>query len=317
MTFAEIQKLLKNYRIGNLVEFSEITQGIDNSNFIIKTTQGKFILTLFEKRIKSQELPFFIELKSHLAKNGICCPVPMLNKDQEKISEIKGKKALIVTFLRGSMLEPCENGLYDKISVKNCEEVGKILAKAHNKVIDFNLKRENDLGFLALQSFYKKFSDKTRDYDGKIADEISKVFADLSAKWDENLPKGACHLDLFPDNVFFNQEGEVSGLIDFYFAADDLFVYDFAVTVSAWCFDEKNRFDVQKFKAMKKSYEKIREFSEKEEKFLKTALIAASLRFLLTRLHDLFFTEKGSNVVVKDPKQYYERLEFFKNEYSS
>ena len=324
LTQQDIADHLKNYDIGNLIEYKEILAGIDNSNFIIKTDQANFILTIFESRIDPKDLPYFIGLKLHLAQHEICCPEPMKTIGGEVITGLKGKNSAIVSFLQGAMLEPRKDGYYDSITSNHCSEVATITAKMQLAAQDFTINRHNDLGCLDFRKFLAKFSDfmlqdksfrfpfDRGEDEGSLLSEIRGVLSDLEENWHQDLESGPCHLDLFPDNVFFNGE-KLSGVIDFYFAANDLLVYDFAVIVNAWCFDEDNNFDLTKFKAMKKSYQQVRTFTEKELSFLKTALIAASLRFLLTRLHDMFMTPEDSFVTVKDPREYLQKMRYFVN----
>lgn len=314
LTKEEISDHLKNYQIGELVDFKEIVAGIDNSNFIIKTTQDSFILTIFEARIKSEELPFFINLKTHLAGKGICCPRPILNNDGQSIADLKGKKSSIVTFLSGAMLEPQEDGYYANITNKHCFEVGKVLAKLHQGALDFDMQRENDLNVHGFVPFFAKFEHLIDGYQSDLKQEIVDELVELKAKWQDDLPSAAVHADLFPDNVFFDEQNNLSGVIDFYFAAQDMFIYDFAIIVNAWCFDENNAFVQDKFDNMLQGYQENREFSDAEIGFLKTALRAASMRFLLTRLHDMFFTPEDSLVKVKDPQEYLQKLRYFRGE---
>lgn len=312
-SFSEIEShLQQNYQLGKLLNVKEIVEGIDNSNFIIETTNGKFIFTIFENRIKSEELPYFIDLKAHLASKNICCPKPIVNNFGDTISEIKDKKSAIVTFLKGTILKPQENGYYNNIITKHCFVIGKILAKLHLAVSDFQEFRSNDLGALKFKDFFKKFTKQTDEYQKNLAAEISTIIDYLEQNWRDDLPNGASHLDLFPDNVFFDENNEVSGIIDFYFAANDSFIYDFAIIVNAWCFDEKNNFIKERFDEMLHGYQEIRKFNQVEMDFLPKALIAASTRFLLTRLHDMIFTPKDSLVKIKNPQEYLAKLRFFK-----
>lgn len=298
LTKEEITQHLENYQLGEFVDFQEILAGIDNSNFILKTTKGKFILTIFESRIKENDLPFFINLKAHLAKKGIPCPAPMLDNKGLAIANLKNKKSAIVSFLNGHQAE--------KISANHCFEVGKYLAKMHLAASDFTEKRENDLGVKHFRNLFNKFSHLLDDYQIGLKEEILQDLDFLENAWREDLQNAATHLDLFPDNVFFDENQKLSGVIDFYFAANDLLIYDFAITVTAWCDDE------EKFMQLLNGYQEVRNLEEAEKDFLKIAMIAASMRFLLTRLHDMFFTAKDSFVKVKDPQEYLQKLRFFK-----
>lgn len=302
----EIADFIKqNYSIGELISFKEIIDGIDNSNFIINTTHGKFIFTIFESRINKAELPFFMDLKLHLAEHKICCPKPIANNANQLISNIKNKSAAIVSFLNGATLKQNE------ITSNHCGQVGALSALLHNAVADFKEVRKNDLGILGWRNLFNKISDKVEDYQTGLSQEIQGYIDFLENNWHVEYPSGAVHVDLFPDNVFFDENNNLSGAIDFYFAANDLFIYDLAVTINAWCFDENNNFDEKKYNAILGEYQKIRQISKAEMDFLKIALIGASLRFLLTRLHDLFFTPKDSLVKIKNPQEYLEKIRFF------
>ena len=297
ITAAEMTAHLKNYSLGEFVSFKEIIDGIDNSNFILETAQGKFIFTIFEARIDKKTLPFFMDFKLHLAKNGIACPRPMLDNQGLAVVDFKNKKSSIVSFLNGKSTQ--------KISANHCFEVGKFLAKMHLAAKDFHEQRENELGIKGWKPLFSKFEHLIEGYQKNLRVEILEYLNFLEESWRFDLLSAVTHLDFFPDNVFFDENEKVSGAIDFYFAATDALIYDFAVVVVAWCDDE------EKFLKLFEGYESQRKFSEVEKDFLKTALVGASMRFLLTRLHDMFFTPKDSFVNIKDPQEYLRKLRFF------
>jgi homoserine kinase type II len=307
LTRLEIEEHLQKYPLGKLIDFKEIIEGIDNSNFIFTSEKGRFILTIFESRIDKNSLPFFINFKLHLAQKGICCPRPILDNSGSNIAELKEKKSAIVTFLNGK-------NLCDEIGINHCFEVGKILAQLHEAAKDFQMSRENDLGINGFKPLFSKFDHLLENYQKKLREEILENLDFLKKSWRFDLPSAATHLDLFPDNVFFDQEQKISGVIDFYFAANDALIYDFAITANAWCFDEKNNFDAEKFSELTRGYESVRKFSETEKDFLKIALVGAAMRFLLTRLHDMFFTPENSFVKIKNPQEYLTKLNFFKSQ---
>ena len=339
LTHQEIANFLKqNYTIGDLVSFKEIIDGIDNSNFIIQTNFGKFILTIFESRIIKDELPFFMNLKLHLAQRNIRCAKPINNNSNSLISAIKNKPAAIVSFLDGKTLNAENSGLYSSITVNHCKQIGKTLANLHNAVIDFEGYRKNDLGVLGWRNLFNKISHQIESYQDGLKQELEAYIEFVENNWvvaktlqnpddftphqlqENNLSQGdfsfgAIHADLFPDNVFFDKKSNVSGVIDFYFAANDLFIYDVAIIINAWCFDQGNQFSEEKCQAILQSYKEVINLSierfETELKFLKVALVGASLRFLLTRLHDLFFTTKDSLVKVKNPQEYLQKIRYF------
>ncbi len=309
----EIAQHLTKYDLGEVISLKEILDGIDNSNFILETKKGKFILTIFESRIAKKDLPFFINLKLHLAKNAICCPLPISDKSGKVIVELKDKESVIVTFLKGATLRAREDGYYDNITLAHCFEVGKTLASLHLGAADFKMSRHNDLGVDGWKPLLLKFENLIEDYQKNLAAEILENINFLKNSWRYDLPEGACHLDLFPDNVFFDENAKLSGVIDFYFAANDALVYDFAVIVNAWCFDEKNNFVQKRFDEMWRGYEELRKFSVAEKDFLKVAYAGAAMRFFLTRMHDMFFTPKDSHVRIKNPQEYLEKLRFFRS----
>ncbi len=300
ITKEEIVSHLRNYSIGELIDFKEVIEGIDNSNFILETAKGKFILTIFEERIDKNALPFFISFKLHLAKKGISCPAPILDDKGLAIVEIKNKKSVIVSFLQGKSVEV--------INANHCFELGKFLAKMHLSAADFSMKRENDLGIRSWRPLFSKFEHLLENYQKNLRVEILEDLDFLENFWNCDLPSATTHLDLFPDNVFFDETGKISGVIDFYFSANEALVYDFAVSMVAWCDDE------EKFLQFFGGYEMVRKFSEAEKDFLKIALVGAAMRFLLTRLHDMFFTPKDSLVKIKDPQEYLRKLRFFKSQ---
>jgi homoserine kinase type II len=309
LTRQEIEDHLTNYKLGTLTNFKEIIEGIDNTNLLIETTQGRFILTIFESRIDKNSLPFFINFKIHLAQKGICCPIPIVANSGASIVDLKGKKSTIVTFLNGTSLKAREDGYYDNITLNHCYEIGKVLARLHLATADFNMSRENELNPLVLRSLFNKIQYLHRNLRAEILENLDFI----EKNWQSNLPSGASHLDLFPDNVFFDQEEKMSGVIDFYFAANDLLIYDFAIAVNAWCFDERNNFDQQKFDEILRGYEEVRKFSAEEKEFLKIALVGAAMRFLLTRLHDMFAVSTEALIKIKNPKEYLAKLRFFKS----
>lgn len=310
----ELEIFLKNYQIGQLINYQGIMAGIDNSNFIINSTDNKFILTIFESRINYNDLPFYIELASHLSKKNICCPTPIKNNKNQFLTNIKNNKlASLVTFLNGKSLQPSINGLYNNITPDHCYQIGLITAKMHLNVSDFNLKRENDLGVANFTDFFAKFSSLVNDYQPNLKNKITSILQLLTNSWQYNLPSGVIHSDLFPDNAFFDNNNKISGIIDFYFAANDLFIYDFACIVNGWCFDQNNKFSQNNFNSLLNGYQQIRKFTKKELDFLNIALIASATRFLLTRLHDYFFTDKNSLVTIKDPQEYLTKIDYFLN----
>ncbi|MFT6220126.1 MAG: homoserine kinase type II, partial [Rickettsiales bacterium] len=212
LTKEEIANFVQeNYQIGELISFKEIIDGIDNSNFIIETNVNKFILTIFESRINADELPFFMNLKLHLANHNISCPEPITNNYGTIISSIKNKPTSVVSFLNGATLKPEKNGLYASITTNHCSQIGKVVAGLHNAVLDFKEVRRNDLGISDWEGLFVKISEKTEDYQQGLRMEIRGYIDFLMKNWQINYPKGVVHVDLFPDNVFFDEKGDLSG----------------------------------------------------------------------------------------------------------
>jgi homoserine kinase type II len=312
INFEELSQHLKNYDVGELVEFVEIIDGIDNSNFIVKTTKNNFIFTIFESRIDKNSLPYFINFKEHLSSKNISCPTPIKAKNLQTIIDFRDKKTVLVSFLNGATLKPNNDGYYYNITNNHCFQVGAILAKMHFASKDFKSSRQNDLAVKDFENLFNKFKHLLDDYDPNLNKLITSTLKLLNTSWRTDLEASSCHLDLFPDNVFFNEKNQITGVIDFYFSATDLLIYDLAITVNAWCFDKTN-FNFDKFDSLLNSYQKIKPLNSKELNFLETALIAGAMRFLLTRLNDMFFTPKNSLVKIKNPIEYKEKLLFFIN----
>ena len=318
LTNQEIADFLQqNYAIKDFVSYKEIIEGVDNSNFIIETVSEKFILTIFESRINKDDLPFFMNLKLHLANHNICCPKPVKNNLGLIISTIKNKPAAIVSLLEGKTLKPQDNGFYSSITLDHCQQIGKILANLHNAVADFSGVRQNDLGILGWRDLFNKIADKIDNYQSGLRQEIEIYINFVEQGWsrDNDFEYGVIHADLFPDNVFFDQDNNLSGIIDFYFAASDLFIYDLAIVINAWCFDADNHYNVTKYDSILQEYQNAKnpqqKFSIAELNFLKVALVGTSLRFLLTRLYDLFFTSQDSLVKIKNPQEYLQKIRYF------
>ena len=313
----DISDFLKNYNIGDLVSFKGIIDGIDNSNFIIETSIGRYILTIFESRINKNELPFFINLKKHLAGQDICCPEPIQNNSGHLINDLKDKPALIVSFLNGAILRPQQNGIYNNITTKHCFEIGRNLAILHLGSSNFEEFRENDLGVARFDDLFNKMQYEIENYEPGLCIKINQYLSLIKTNWRDNLKSGAVHVDLFPDNVFFDENAKVSGVIDFYFAANDLLIYDLAIVINAWCFNQDNQLNQEKYNQVLKGYEEVRKLPDEEKSFLPTALLAASVRFLLTRLYDKFNTPSDSLVNIKDPQEYIQKAHFFSKNLNS
>ncbi|WP_455477308.1 homoserine kinase [Bartonella sp. B41] len=300
----DLEFFLKRYSIGFLLSYQGIEEGIENSNFIIHTTEGKFILTLYEKRILEDDLPFFCSLMQHFGKQGISCPQPVIQNDGMIIGELAGRPAAVITFLEGEWVHQPD--------VHHCCEVGSGLAKLHLAGQSFGFSRKNTLSIFDWRPLWKSCQTKEDPLLKAFGEKIDTELAFLEENWPSNLPTGIIHADLFNDNVFFLNH-RLSGIIDFYFSCNDFLAYDLAICLSAWCFEHGHSYNVIKARMLLENYQKIRPLSSLE--LNATILLArgAALRFLLTRLYDYFNTPVNSFVMKKDPWEYWHKLCFFSN----
>jgi homoserine kinase type II len=297
----ELTVFLARYDIGALLSFKGIAEGVENSNFLLNTEQAQFILTLYEKRVHREDLPFFLGLMEHLAARGLSCPTPVHDRTGAVLQELAGRPAAIISFLNGySVRRP---------RVPHCGPVGEALADMHLAGADFPLTRANALSLAGWRQLADATADKADRLAHGLAGEIAAELRFLEASWPDDLPAGVIHADLFPDNVFFRGE-TMSGLIDFYFACNDLLAYDLAICLNAWCFEEPNAINVTKARALLRGYGARRPLSEAEIRALPILARGAALRFLLTRLYDWFNTSESALVRPKDPLEYRRKLRF-------
>ena len=302
-----IEEILSNYAIGKLNSFKGIQEGIENTNYFLLVDNKKYILTIYEKRVKSEDLPFFSELMTSLNKANVRCPIPIVNKQKKSITDYNGKKLMIVTYLEGRAKKI--------LTPQNCKSVGIEVAKMHEITKNFKIKRKNNL---SINSWRKLFSSVKKECS-KIHQDLPKLIEsnlnDVEKNWPHDLPKGIIHADLFSDNIFFNNN-EFSGLIDFYFSCEDFYAFEIAICFNALCFDgvPKNlSFNVTKAKNFIDGYNSIRKLTDDEKGNIKVLSQGAALRFLLTRVFDALNTVDGAIVKIKDPMEYLKRLEFHKN----
>jgi homoserine kinase type II len=298
---AEAVAYLGAYDIGAFESLTGIKQGIENSNFILRTARDRFILTLYEKRVKTEDLPFFLGLMEHCAKKGVSCPHPVAMKSGEVLGTLAGRPAAITSFLEGTQTA--------RILPEECAELGRAMAAFHQAALDFPLRRPNTLSLPAWEKLLADCKSRADEVQPGLAAELADELDFLRAGWPKNLPRGIIHADLFPDNVFFAR-GKLSGVIDFYFACEDALAYDLAVCFNAWCFERHVSFNVTKARAIVKGYEEIRPLSAVEKAALPLLVRGADLRFLLTRLYDWLNRVPGALVKPKDPHEYMTRLDF-------
>jgi homoserine kinase type II len=297
----ELRAFTALYDIGEVLSCKGIAEGVENSNFLLTTARSNFILTLYEKRVAPQDLPFFIALMDHLAHHGVACPTPIRARDGEALRELGGRPAAIVTFL---------NGMWPRrVDSFHCAAVGSALAQLHLAGESFPLKRRNDLSVAGWRQLYDSCSARADELQPGLAPELGKELAALGAAWPHDLPKGVIHADLLPDNVFF-RDHELSGLIDFYFACTDFPAYDLAICLNAWCFEPDFSFNVTKARLLVRHYRAVRPLGAAELAALPLLARGSALRFLLTRLYDWLNQPTGALVRPKDPIEYLKKLRF-------
>ena len=298
----EVAEFLKSYDLGELLSYKGIAEGVENSNFLLHTSAGYFILTLYEKRVAKNDLPFFLSLMTHLASRGLSCPLPVKNRGGEALSTLAGRPAAIISFLEGIWPR--------KPSAAHCAGVGQALARMHLAGRDFPMSRANALSVSGWRPLFDAASSRADEVQPGLAAFIAAELDHLEGGiWPKNLPLGVIHADLFPDNVFFLGE-RLSGIIDFTFACNDMLAYDVAICLNAWCFESDCSFNVTKARAFLNAYGRERKLSEGEENALPLLARGAALRFLLTRLYDWLTVPAGALVVPKDPLEYYRKLRF-------
>ncbi|GBQ29414.1 homoserine kinase [Gluconacetobacter azotocaptans] len=301
-----LRAFLSEYQIGDLTAFRGIAEGVENSNFVLRTTGGDFILTLYERRVDPGDLPWFLGLMGYLSDHGLSCPRPVPARDGAALRTLAGRPAAVTTFLSGVWPR--------QVLPAHCAPVGAALATLHAAGRGYDAVRPNALGPAAWPALVAACRADGDSFQPGLMAELDAALADILPAWPgqgghADLPRGQIHADLFPDNVFF-LDGGVSGIIDFYFACTDLLAYDIAICLNAWCFDADGSFDVAKSRALIAGYESVRPLSAAERRALPVLASGAALRFLLTRLYDWLNTPAGAMVTRKDPLDYLRRLRF-------
>ena len=303
----ELTAFLSRYALGELLSYKGIAEGVENSNFLLHTTCGSFILTLYEKRVAATDLPFFLGLMEHLANKGLTCPQPVKDRDGQLLGSLAGRPAVIVTFLDGMWIR--------RPSAAHCAAVGEALARLHLAGGDFSLTRRNALSVEGWRALFAASADRADQVAPELAATISAELALLERSWPTELPRGVIHADLFPDNVFF-LNNKLSGLIDFYFACTDTLAYDLAICLNAWCFELDHAYNVTKGRAMLQAYARARPLRCGEDAAMPLLARGAALRFLLTRLVDWLDVPAGALVKPKDPLEYLRKLRFHQTVHS-
>jgi homoserine kinase type II len=297
----ELGEFLRGYDIGELLSYKGIAEGVENSNFLLHTSKGAYILTLYEKRVAVDDLPYFLSLMAHLAERGVRCPQPARNRNGEVYSRLADRPAAVINFLEGMWPR--------RPNAAHCTGVGDALAKMHLAGRDFPKFRKNPLSVAGWRPLFDRAAARADSVQAGLCDFIARELEYLEARWPGDLPVGVIHGDLFPDNVFFLGD-KLSGLIDFPFSCNDILAYDVAICLNAWCFEPDHSFNVTKARALLNAYGRARKLSDAEQEALPLLARGAALRFLLTRLVDFLNVPPGALVKPKDPLDYVRKLRF-------
>jgi homoserine kinase type II len=300
----DLVRFMAEYDLGAALSCKGIAEGVENSNFLIKTERGSFFLTLYEKRVNPRDLPFFIGLMEHLAARGVSCPTPIRGRDGRSLRRLCERPAAVVSFLEG--LSPHD------IRPSHCAGIGDTLARLHAAGADFAMTRPNDLSLEGWPPLIAATGTSADSVAPGLAAELAHEMEALRIGWPHGLPSGICHADLFPDNVLF-RDGQVSGVIDFYFACTDALAYDLAICLNAWCFEPDFSWNREKGERLVQAYHAVRPLTSAERAALPVLARGGALRFLLTRLYDWLNRAPGALVRPKDPLEYLAKLRFHRN----
>jgi len=297
----ELEDFLALYDIGRAVSCKGIAEGVENSNFVLSTDRGTYILTLYEKRVARADLPFFLGLMDHLAARGIACPTPIHQRSGSALGELCGRPAAIISFLDGMWPR--------RPTPRQCQLLGEALARMHLAGADYGGSRPNNLSVAGWRRLFDATAPRAHEVAAGLAEEIGNDLRQFEADWPRDLAAGVIHADLFPDNVFFLGD-RLSGIIDFYFACNDFYAYDLAICLNAWCFESDNSFNATKARLLISAYGKVRAIPAAEMAALPLFARGSALRFLLTRLYDWLNHPAGAFVKPKDPLEYLQKLRF-------
>lgn len=296
---AELETFLSEYDIGKPVAFKGIAEGVSNSNYLLETERGRFILTVYEARTNPADLPYFLGLMRWLADAGFPSAAPVAGRDGAALRLIAGRPAAIATFLTGmSSTRP---------SAAQCKEAGAGLAWLHEAAKHYPQQRPNDLGQANWERMFAPLHEAAERLKPGLSAVIGKDIAHFTQHWPRHLPRGTIHADFFPDNVFF-REGKFTAAIDFYFACHAQLAYDIAITLNAWCFETDGSFNVTKARALIAGYESRRPLTGDEKAMMPLLAHGAAMRFFLTRLADWAAPAEGALITPKDPLEYERKL---------
>lgn len=301
VTDEELAAFFDQYDLGDVISCKGIAEGVENSNYLVVTAAGPHILTLYEKRVREEDLPFFVGLMEHLAAKGFPCPTPIAAKDGKSLRRLCDRPAAVISFLPGMWPR--------RILPHHCSGLGTALAQMHLATAGFDLTLPNNFGPIEWKRLADACAARADEVQDGLAQDIAAELDFLAECWPTDLPQGVIHGDLFPDNVFFQKE-ELSGFIDFYFACNDQLAYDIAICLNAWCFELDLSFNVTKARRFLREYNKVRPLTEKELAAIPVLARGGALRFLLTRLYDWLNHPPGAMVTPKDPLEYWRKMKF-------
>ncbi len=298
-----LEGFLADYDLGKVLSLKGIAGGVENTNYLLRTDRNLFILTLYEKRVEEADLPFFIGLMDHLASRGFACPLPIRNRHGQALGRLESRPAAIISFLEGMEIS--------HPTPDTCRMAGQTMAQLHKTAQGFDIQRTNALAPTGWPALVDSAVEQADSVEPGMAHLIVSELAFAQENWPIDIPSGVIHADLFRDNVFF-LDGELSGVIDFYFACNDFLAYDLAIGINAWCFDDDLGFDAARCSALIEGYSSVRELTRQEIELLPALARGAALRFLLTRVNDWLNVPPGALVIPHDPKDFSARLRFFK-----
>ena len=297
----ELGRFLDQYDLGQLLSFAGIAEGVENSNYLLRTDKANYILTLYEKRVNADELPFFIGLMQHLASKGLNSPLPIATKAGAILNQCAGRPAAIVSFLNGTSSRfP---------SPQKCRALGTSLAQMHLMAADMRMQRPNSLGPDGWQPLLDSITTDPDDLPAGLRQQAREHLPKILESWPQNLPTGIIHADLFPNNALFVGD-ELTGIIDFYFACTDQLAYDIAICLNSWCFEPDGSFNITKSSALLAGYQSVRPLSDAELSALPVLSSGAAMRFFLTRLYDWINTPADAFVKPHNPMEYWSKLRF-------
>ncbi len=302
----DMLEIEKNFNLGRIKNFHGIKKGIENTNYFIEFRKLKTILTIFEKRVNTKDLPFFMKLMYGLSNLNIVCPKPIKSKKGSYLFKIKNKNACIVTFIKGNDKK--------QLTPSDCKQIGKNVAELHKATKKLKINRKNSLSIKELPKILKKIDNRINKFSRNLKVSMNLDLKNLSIYWPKNLPKGVIHSDLFIDNIFFYKK-KFYGFIDFYFSSTDFYAYELATCINALCFDKKKKkfiLNKKKSRNLIKGYETKRKLTKNEKNYFNTLCKGSALRYLITRSYDYLNTPKNAIINKKNPKEYLDKLNFHK-----